>query len=273
MSNEDQRPTAAEQAALLREWGFAFLEVEPPAELLAPRVTAPTPARATEGRPHSPAKTTAAAPPPVVPTVKRPDALGGKSLPEDERIRALAAIAEEIAGCKSCGLCRARNRTVPGVGNPMAELVFVGEGPGADEDAQGIPFVGKAGQLLTKIIGAMSFSREEVFIANIVKCRPPGNRVPEPEEMKACLPYLLRQLEVVRPKVIVALGATAVRGLLPETSHIGITKLRGNWLSWHGIKVMPTFHPSYLLRSPSAKRPVWEDMQTVMAEFGRKPAG
>jgi DNA polymerase len=154
-----------------------------------------------------------------------------------------------------------------GVGNPQAELMFIGEAPGADEDAQGEPFVGRAGQLLTKIIEAMGLSRSEVYIANVLKCRPPENRVPLPEETASCLPYLEKQIETIRPKVIVALGATALRALLDI--QIGITKMRGNWYTYRDIPIMPTFHPAYLLRNPPAKREVWEDMKAVLRKLGR----
>ncbi|MCB2154793.1 uracil-DNA glycosylase [bacterium] len=188
----------------------------------------------------------------------------------EERVEALDSLArEEVATCEKCRLCHSRNNVVPGEGNPMAELMFIGEGPGAEEDRQGRPFVGAAGDLLTKIIGAMQFTREEVWIGNVVKCRPPQNRQPEADEMAACLPYLRRQLEIVRPKVIVTLGKTALMGLLPQHNRVGITKMRGKWLEYEGIPLMPTFHPAYLLRSPNQKKYVWEDMQEVMKVFGK----
>lgn len=179
--------------------------------------------------------------------------------------------AELEATARACTKCRelARTRTqvVFGVGNRQAEIMFIGEAPGADEDEQGEPFVGRAGQLLTKIIEAMGLQRTDVYIANILKCRPPNNRVPLPEESVNCLPYLLRQIELIRPQAIVALGATAVRGLLGvETS---ISKLRGNWYNFHEVPLMPTFHPAYLLRNPSAKREVWQDMQAVLTKLGK----
>jgi DNA polymerase len=156
-----------------------------------------------------------------------------------------------------------------GVGSETAEIMFIGEAPGADEDAQGIPFVGRAGQLLTKIILAMGMTREEVYITNIIKCRPPQNRVPEPDEVANCLPYVLSQIELIQPKVIVALGATALRALLDV--HLGITKMRGHWYTFRDIPIMPTFHPAYLLRNPPAKREVWDDMKAVLEKLGRKP--
>lgn len=211
------------------------------------------------------------------PFVETPTSEGWPSHPPlsmEDRIEALRAMAtDEIAACENCRLCHSRTNVVPGEGNPMAELMFIGEGPGAEEDRQGRPFVGAAGELLTRIIVAMQFAREEVWIGNIVKCRPPQNRQPEADEMAACLPYLRRQLGVIRPKVIVTLGKTALMGLLPEHARTGITKLRGTWLEYQGIPLMPTFHPAYLLRSPAQKKFVWEDMQAVMKVFGKDPGG
>ncbi|HOW96693.1 MAG TPA: uracil-DNA glycosylase [Kiritimatiellia bacterium] len=186
-----------------------------------------------------------------------------------ETADSLAAIAREVDACARCPLHSTRTRTVPGQGSTAPEIMFIGEGPGADEDQQGLAFVGRAGQLLTKIIEAMGFTRDQVFIGNIVKCRPPGNRVPMPEEMQTCLPFLRRQIALLKPKVIVALGATAVKGLLDVQS--GITRLRGQWMSYEGIDLMPTFHPAYLLRNPSGKKDVWEDMKAVLARLGREP--
>lgn len=181
----------------------------------------------------------------------------------------ISAIATEIAGCTHCVLHETRKNTVPGQGNLKPEVLFIGEAPGEDEDEQGIPFVGRAGQLLTKMIQAMGFSREDVFIANIIKCRPPSNRTPSPEEMTACLPFLLRQIAILQPKVIVLLGGSAVKGLLKIEDKI--TRVRGVWTKFKGIDTMPTFHPSYLLRSPSAKREAWEDLKAVLKKLGRTP--
>jgi DNA polymerase len=178
---------------------------------------------------------------------------------------ALAAIRADIGDCTRCKLHAGRTNLVFGVGNPDARLMFVGEGPGADEDEQGIPFVGRAGQLLTQIIKAMGFERDDVYIANVVKCRPPGNRNPEPDEIERCEPFLLRQIEAIRPAVIVALGKFAAQTLL--RSDVPITRLRGQFLKLCDVDVMPTFHPSYLLRNPAAKREVWEDMKKVMARL------
>ncbi|HEX3597791.1 MAG TPA: uracil-DNA glycosylase, partial [Polyangiaceae bacterium] len=180
----------------------------------------------------------------------------------------LTVLAEEVSGCTRCGLHGERTQTVFARGTGASGVCFVGEGPGADEDAQGFPFVGKAGQLLDRMIAAMGFDRDEVYVCNIVKCRPPKNRKPEPSEMAACRPYLVEQLELIEPKVIVALGATAVEGLLGISG--GITRLRGNWRLYNGrIAVMPTFHPAYLLRTPEAKRDVWNDLKEVLKHLGR----
>ena len=200
-----------------------------------------------------------------LPPVVRPD-----------KAQQLAPLRERVAVCIRCPhLVSFRSQTVFGVGNPDAELMFIGEAPGADEDRQGEPFVGRAGQLLTRIIVAMGFSREEVYIANVLKCRPhmppgaPGNRPPTVEEMATCLPYLTQQIEIIEPKVLVALGATAVEGLLGRREPMG--RLRGRWHSYGKTPLMITFHPSYLLRNQSIteKRKVWEDMLLVLERLGR----
>jgi DNA polymerase len=178
---------------------------------------------------------------------------------------ALLALREEIGECSRCKLAGGRNKLVFGVGRPDAELMFVGEGPGADEDAQGEPFVGKAGQLLTRMIEAMGLRREEVYIANVVKCRPPGNRDPEPDEIAACEPFLKAQIAALSPKIIVALGRFAVQTLLRDATPI--TRQRGRWREYAGVKLMPTFHPAYLLRNPGEKKKAWEDLQLVMKEL------
>jgi DNA polymerase len=175
---------------------------------------------------------------------------------------ALAAVRTEIGDCTRCKLHRlGRNQIVFGVGSPDADLMFVGEAPGADEDIQGIPFVGRAGQLLTKIIEAIGLKRDEVYIANVIKCRPPQNRNPEPDEVDTCEPFLFRQIDVIKPKVIVALGTFAARALLRTLDPI--SRLRGRVYEYRGAKLIPTFHPAYLLRNPSSKREVWEDMKLV----------
>lgn len=188
-----------------------------------------------------------------------------QALPEERR--SLEEVRNDLGDCTRCKLCSGRTHIVFGVGSPKAELVFVGEGPGADEDEQGIPFVGKAGQLLTKMIEAMGFSRDEVYICNVVKCRPPNNRNPEPDEIEACSPFLRAQLASIRPKVIVTLGKCAAQSLLGDGTPI--TRLRGNWREYGGIPVMPTFHPAYLLRSPAEKKNAWADLRQVMKRLGK----
>ena len=177
----------------------------------------------------------------------------------------LENIREQLNGCQRCKLSRGRTQLVFGEGHPSADLVFIGEGPGYYEDQQGKPFVGKAGELLTRIIQAIGLYREYVYIANIVKCRPPNNRDPEPDEIAACEPFLLRQLEMIQPKIICALGRVAAQALLKTTTPI--SKLRGRFHDYHGIKLMPTYHPAYLLRNPQDKRLVWEDMQMIQRQY------
>ncbi len=224
------------------------------------------PARpAAAGAPSTPAPEETMA----APSAARPAPSGGQRTFESLRTAVLA--------CEKCPhLVRSRTQVVFGVGNPEAELMFVGEAPGADEDAQGEPFVGKAGQLLTKMIQAMGFERADIFIANVLKCRPDmpagesGNRKPKPAEMATCLPWLREQIDLIRPRVIVALGATAVEGLLGDTSPM--RDLRGRWLEFQGIPVMVTYHPAYLLRNQTIteKRKVWEDMLLVLERLGNK---
>jgi len=183
-----------------------------------------------------------------------------------EKAETLENILADIGECKRCKLCKSRSRVVFGQGDAKARLVFVGEGPGAEEDRAGEPFVGDAGQLLTKIISAMKLSRDQVYICNIVKCRPPGNRIPEEDEIRACMPFLKRQIAAIRPEFICALGAVAAQAILKTDTTI--SKLRGRFHNYKGIKVMPTFHPAYLLRNPDRKREVWEDVQKIMKEYG-----
>jgi uracil-DNA glycosylase len=185
--------------------------------------------------------------------------------------RDLGEVARQVLACCLCPLHKLRTRAVPGEGNPTAELMFIGEAPGRDEDLQGRPFVGRAGQLLRKIIGAMKFREDEVYIANVVKCRPPENRVPHRDEVETCWPYLVRQIELIKPKVIVSLGRTPTEYFVPGRAAMG--ELRGKFGDYQGIPVMPTFHPSYLVRNEGdreLRRMVWEDMQKVMALLGRK---
>jgi uracil-DNA glycosylase len=195
------------------------------------------------------------------PAVSTPDPFSPRALDT------LKAVREELGDCRRCKLHSSRTQIVFGCGDPNAKLVFVGEGPGRDEDLQGEPFVGLAGQLLTKIIQAIQLTRQEVYIANIVKCRPPQNRNPEPDEISACEPFLVKQLEVIRPKLICALGTFAAQTLLKTDQRISV--LRGRFHSYRGIPLMPTFHPAYLLRNPQNKREVWEDMKKIRSEYDR----
>ena len=207
-----------------------------------------------------------AAPPPLAaPAPSRPPITAAN----DDRRARLLILSDEARACTRCSLHAGRKQAVFARGNPFAELVFVGEGPGADEDEQGLPFVGKSGQLLDKMIAAMGYAPDDIYICNIVKCRPPENRKPEPSEMAACSPFITQQLAMIKPKVIVALGATAVQGLLPNVTE-GITRMRGKWKIYQQtIPVMPTFHPAYLLRSPEFKRDVWNDLKSVMERLGK----
>ncbi len=211
-----------------------------------------------------------AATPEAEPAVAAPEEPAG---PEPERIETealLEAIRAEIGDCRRCRLHEGRSKIVFGAGNERAKLVFVGEGPGADEDEQGLPFVGRAGQLLTQMIEGtakkegLALRRPDVYICNVVKCRPPGNRTPEPDEMETCGAFLVKQLAAIRPKAICLLGATATKALLGKKE--GVTKLRGNWFRWREIPVMVTYHPSYLLRpyNQAAKREAWEDLKKVL---------
>jgi uracil-DNA glycosylase family 4 len=211
----------------------------------------------------APAK--AAPPVSVLPIVNAPslfeviDRVEGDTL---ERIR------EDLGECTRCRLHEQRNKIVFGAGNPRAELVFVGEGPGHDEDVQGLPFVGRAGKLLTQMIEAMGLTREQVYICNVVKCRPPENRKPEDDEVATCSPYLYRQLDVIAPKAIVCLGGTAAQALLKTKD--SISRFRGTWFDFRNTKLLATYHPAYLLRNPAAKGEVWKDLQKVMAHLGLK---
>ena len=195
--------------------------------------------------------------------------LGGKDLPLPQRQQIMDQLNEtQVKGCTKCRLCEGRTQTVFGEGALDAALFFIGEGPGENEDETGRPFVGRAGQLLAKMILAMGLSREQVFIGNVVKCRPPGNRAPSPDEVATCTPYLVTQLEVIRPKVIVTLGLPATQFMLQTNQ--AMRDMRGKWQQWRGIKLMPTYHPSYVLRSytPLVRGAVWSDLQMVMDELG-----
>jgi DNA polymerase len=211
----------------------------------------------------------AAAPaPPIeghIPIINQPAPAAPEAAPAT-----LELIRADIGDCRRCKLCEKRTNIVFGEGSPTARLMFIGEGPGEQEDLQGRPFVGAAGKLLDKIIEAMGFRREDVYIGNVVKCRPPGNRAPEPDEAGACEQFLFRQIEVIRPRILVALGGTALKCLLHEDAKI--TKMRGRFMDYtagaHTAKLMPTFHPAFLLRNPDAKKDVWDDMKKVKAELG-----
>jgi uracil-DNA glycosylase family 4 len=187
--------------------------------------------------------------------------------PQETMVTTLESIRADIGDCQRCKLAPTRTNIVFGSGNPQAELVFVGEAPGFDEDAQGLPFVGRAGQLLTKIIESINLKREDVYICNVLKCRPPENRNPEPDEVAACNPFMKRQLAVIRPKVVCCLGTFAAQTVLQM--QVPISKLRGKFFDLDGMKIIATFHPAYLLRSPEKKREVWEDMKQIRAELFR----
>lgn len=259
---EPASPAAAAAPAAIRP---------PPAAPRPPAAPAPKPTPVPSRPAAAPSVATPppAARPAPAPVVSEPRKSSGQ---EGE----LAAIAAEIGACTKCPLHTTRHRAVPGQGNPRPELMFIGEGPGTEEDLQGLAFVGRAGALLTRLITRMGFTRDEVFIANIVKCRPTENlamkkdRPPSEEEMKGCIPYLERQIAVLQPKVLVALGATAVAGLIGKT---GISRLRGQWFSYQGIPLMPTYHPAYLLRGGGDERgrywDVWSDMEQVLKRLGR----
>jgi uracil-DNA glycosylase len=270
----------------LKERGVRFVSITPEtlAALLEPAAARPAAAAPVAGAParalSSPGAAPAVARPAAAPVVAVvPEAAAavpaGPALSAEAKAAAFAGLRQRVLACTKCAhLSAARKSVVFGVGSIEAQLMFVGEAPGADEDAQGEPFVGRAGELLTKIIKAMGLSRESVYIGNILKCRPDtpgqssGNRKPTPEEMQVCISYLHEQIDLIRPKVIVALGATAVEGLLGKT--VGITRLRGQWRTYRGIPLMPTYHPAYLLRNqaPAEKRRVWEDMMQVMEKLG-----
>jgi len=199
-----------------------------------------------------------------------PEVTATAPMVEDSNCKTLLAELQAIATvCEKCNLSKTRTQVVYGVGNPNANLMFIGEAPGRDEDLKGEPFVGRAGQLLTDIIKAMKLTRDDVYIANVIKCRPPENRNPEPDELEACRPYIRRQVEIIQPKVIVTLGRFALQSLTEKA--YGISAARGQWLEYNGVKVMPTYHPAYLLRTPSAKKEVWADMKKVMEELGHRP--
>ncbi|HYV18350.1 MAG TPA: uracil-DNA glycosylase [Verrucomicrobiae bacterium] len=293
------RDDAVREALRVRiEWlkilGVSALAAGPerpasPAASPAPRPAAPAPAAPRAAVPPDPAPRVAASPGPPSrlfgsaapdldddetavaggnaketkrPAVSTPFAIAAAAQDPNGR-DGLLRIREEIGDCRRCRLCERRTQVVFGVGDPGARLMFIGEGPGADEDAQGEPFVGRAGQLLTKMIEAMGLKRSQVYIANVVKCRPPENRTPLPDEVATCSPFLFRQITAIGPRVIVCLGTPSAQAILGTRETI--TRLRGNFREVGGFRVMPTFHPAYLLRNPAAKREVWEDLKQVMA--------
>jgi uracil-DNA glycosylase family 4 len=264
--NEDLR----NELALLRELGFTHLDLgvagsevpvatAPRAEALVPPETR-TPS--VLSRPIAQTRDT------VAPATgnRQPATEGAPPTNAILECPTLSDLAVLAAPCTRCRLARTRTQVVFGTGNPEADLIFVGEAPGHDEDLKGEPFVGRAGQLLTDIIKAMRMTRDDVYIANVIKCRPPANRNPEPDELEACRPYIRKQLEFLKPRVIVTLGRFALQSLTGKG--YAISSIRGQWLESDGIKVMPTYHPAYLLRTPSAKKEVWADMKKVMAELG-----
>ena len=235
------------------ELGGPGLPYVPPAVRAEPR---PVEAPIADARRTSPGTASA----PVAPLRDR--------LPEAEVRAKLTVLADQAAGCTACGLHATRTKSVFARGSMLAEIVFVGEGPGENEDLTGLPFVGAAGQLLDKMIVAMGFAPDDVYVCNVVKCRPPGNRTPEPAEANACAPFLVEQLALVQPKVIVALGKCAADnlGVVPPAGG-----WRGRWGTYQGVPVMPTYHPAYLLRAPENKRQVWDDLKLVLDAIGRKP--
>lgn len=269
---------------VLKELGERSAEIDPAVmrALARTEVGPPKSSPATGGMASVPSGSTPATPPKQT----RPAAAvggttsvssGETALSSEARRKALADIAARADACDACPLRQNRTHSVPGQGNPDSpDVMFIGEAPGADEDQQGLAFVGAAGQFLTKMINAMGYTREEIFIANICKCRPPGNRTPQPEEMQTCLPFLREQIRIIRPKVIVLLGGTAIKGLLD--TQVGVTRLQGQWTKYDGIPVMPTYHPAYILRFESfgdmaglktAKTQVWHALKLVLAQLGK----
>ena len=224
---------------------------------------AATPVVSSAGRSQAASSRPAASP--VLPVLQAPSLFDAVERVEGDT---LERIREDIGDCTRCRLHKQRTNIVFGVGNPKAELVFVGEGPGHDEDVQGIPFVGRAGKLLTQMIEAMGLQRDDVYICNVVKCRPPENRLPERDEIATCSPFLLRQLAAISPKVIVCLGSCAAQALLGTNQ--SMSRLRGQWFDYRGSRLIATYHPAYLLRNPAAKGEVWSDLKKVMAHLGLK---
>ena len=256
-----RRPVSPELLASLQTSSASAIETAAASLHQEPQSTHPTPETA-----PAIAKESAISPRKPIVTPPQSDAV----IPTGEREEALRILREEIGDCTRCKLHKGRNKLVFADGSPSARLMFVGEGPGADEDAQGLPFVGRAGQLLNNMIGAMGLKREEVYIANIVKCRPPQNRTPEPDEANTCSPFLFRQIDIVRPKVIVALGSTAATYLLGQRQPLA--GLRGRVHAFRGAQLIVTYHPAYLLRDPRQKKEAWADLQIAMKELGLQVA-
>lgn len=258
-----RRQLAGEETAMLApETHQAFF-----ASPKASRHSTPRPAPRTPRHPPPPPAAASPAPAPVTPSAKPiPPSV---TIPPEVGAADWDTLEKMVDDCVQCPLHRTRTNAVFGEVNRDADLLFIGEGPGFHEDQIGRPFVGPAGQQLDKMILAMQFTRESVYITNVVKCRPPGNRNPNDSEARVCLPFLKRQIELIRPKAIVLLGAVPLQFLMGKT---GITKLHGKWLDYQGIPVMPTFHPSFLLRSPARKKEAWEDLQLVMKKLGKDPA-
>jgi uracil-DNA glycosylase len=259
----EESPSPADHAALRRHAEVAARPLTPPSSTLTQTQDASV-KQAASNQTDMAKRTTKKYPDPVPPPPQ--ETLFGEITPQDEESlpranETLEDIRADIGECMRCPLCESRTRIVHSEGNPRARLMFVGEAPGADEDATGRPFVGRAGQLLNKIIEAIGMKREDVMIGNVNRCRPPQNRTPTGAEAATCKPFLLREISVIQPEVIVVLGNTAMKNLLDTKE--GITKLRGQFQDYRGIKVMPTFHPAYLLRDPSKKREAWEDMKKV----------
>ena len=262
-ATRDATPPPADECAT-EDCGHATQSAPEPAAPVVPPPTAAGAGPRAAGNGSGPYGSTAL----FAPAADQPAFSAPLLSPDEKRERLLALDNNEVRGCTKCRLCETRTKTVFGEGDPDAKIFFIGEGPGENEDLSGRPFVGRAGEMLGKWIAAMGLRREQVYIANIVKCRPPGNRVPAPDEVATCTPYLQRQLEVVRPKVIVTLGLPSAKYMLQTNSTMG--RLRGQWHEWRGIKLMPTFHPAYVLRSYTneVRAAVWDDLKKVMAEVG-----
>jgi uracil-DNA glycosylase len=263
---QNAEPLAASMAAAAAASASAA-----PAESV-PAATSASPRRAPESAPapSRPAPQVPVAPKAAPAPAFTPQSAGASLFEERIENDSLDRIREDITpNCTRCKLHKARTQIVFGVGDPQAQLVFVGEGPGRDEDEQGEPFVGRAGKLLTQMIEAMSLRRQDVYICNVVKCRPPENRLPEKDEIATCSPFLIRQLSVIQPKVICCLGACSAQTLL--NTNQGISRFRGEWFDYRGAKLIATYHPAYLLRNPAAKAEVWKDLQKVMAVLGLEP--